>query len=319
MSPPPILVAGEALYDIVVSGDGRLDGHPGGGPFNTARTIGRLGRPVAFLGRISTDGLGRTLEASLAAEGVDLAGVVHTDDPTTLAVAYVDPHGTASYRFYAEGTSVPGLRVDAALGALPATAAALHVGTLGLMLEPVAAALEAVVDALSGRALIVVDPNCRPGLVDDAAAYRPRLERILGRGDVVKVSAEDLEWLDPGRETTAAARGLLDLGVALVLLTCGADGAVAIGAWGETRVPAPPARVVDTIGAGDAFGGGFLAWWHSRGLGREALRSADLVARATEFAVTVAGLTCERPGATPPSLAPGATQLEPAGLVPGPD
>ena len=313
----PILVAGEALYDIVASGDGRLEGHPGGGPFNTARTIGRLRQPVAFLGRISTDGLGRALAASLAAEGVDIAGAVPTDDPTTLALAYIDADGGATYRFYAAGTSVPGLGVEAALGALPAAVAALHVGTLGLMLEPVATALEAVVDGLSGRALIVVDPNCRPGLVDDAAAYRPRLKRILGRSDVVKVSAEDLAWLDPGVETGVAARGLLELGPALVLLTCGADGAVAIGAWGEARVAAPPARVVDTIGAGDAFGGGFLAWWHSRGLGREALGRADLVTRATEFAVTVAGLTCERAGATPPSLAPGATQLEPAGLVPG--
>ncbi len=313
----PILVAGEALYDIVAGDDRRLGGHPGGGPFNTARTIGRLRQPVAFLGRISTDGLGRTLEASLAAEGVDLTGVVHTDDPTTLALAYVGAGGATTYRFYADNTSVPGLSVDAALGALPAAAAALHVGTLGLMLEPVATALEAVVDALSGRALIVVDPNCRPGLLEDAPAYRPRLERILGRSDVVKVSAEDLAWLDPGLETGAAARALLDRGPAVVLLTCGADGAVAIGPWGETRVAARPARVIDTIGAGDAFGGGFLAWWHSRGLGRDALGQADLVEQATEFAVAVAGLACERAGAAPPWLAPGAAQLEPQSLVPG--
>lgn len=305
----PVLVAGEALYDIVADAAGRLSGHPGGGPFNTARTIGRLGQPVGFLGRISTDGLGASLARILRADGVDLAGAVPTDDPTTLAVAHLDAGGTASYRFYTAGTSAPGLTRAAALAALPPTVAGLHVGTLGLMLEPIATAVEAVVDELGDRALIAVDPNCRPDLIADPEAYRARLRRILRRSHLVKVSAEDLAWLQPGVSALAAARGLLELGPTLVLLTCGADGAVAITAAGDVRVPAPAVRVVDTIGAGDAFTGGFLAWWRSRGLGRSALASPDPVRRATEFAVVVAGLTCARAGASPPSLRAGAMRL----------
>jgi fructokinase len=310
----PILVAGEALYDIVADDAGRLRGHPGGGPFNTARTIGRLRQPVAFLGRISTDGLGTALERSLAADGVDLRPVVHTDEPTTLAVAHLAPDGSATYRFYTAGTSVPGLTTDAALGAVPDVVAALHVGTLGLMLEPVATALAAVVERLTDRSLIAVDPNCRPGMLDDPDAYRARLDGIMRRSDLVKVSTEDLAWLDPGTPPIAAARALVELGPTVVLLTCGADGAVAIGAWGELRVPAPPVRVVDTIGAGDAFTGGFLAWWRSRGLDRGALADSGLVARATEFAVLLAAKTCERAGASPPWLDAGATQLEAGAL-----
>jgi fructokinase len=316
--PAPILVAGEALYDIVADAGGQLQGHPGGGPFNTARTIGRLGQPVAFLGRISTDGLGRRLAQMLAADGVGLDGVVTTDAATTLALAYLDPDGAASYRFYQAGTSVPGLTPEAAREHLPAAVAALHVGTLGLMLEPVATALEAVVEELADRTLIAVDPNCRPGMIDDPDTYRARLRRILGRSDLVKVSAEDLAWLDPGRSPLAAARRLLALGPSAVLLTRGAEGAVAIGAWGEATVASPPVRVVDTIGAGDAFTGGFLAWWVSRGLDRAALDEADVVVGATEFAVAVAALTCERPGASPPSLAPGAATLEPGSIGHGP-
>jgi fructokinase len=310
----PILVAGEALYDLVADGAGRLVGHPGGGPFNTARTIGRLGQPVAFLGRISTDGLGRELEANLRADGVEVDCVVHTDEPTTLAVAYVGSDGAARYRFYATGTSVAGLGVEAALGALPAAVGMLHVGTLGLMLEPVADAMEALVEALAGRALVVVDPNCRPGLVEDAEAYRARLARVLRHSDLVKVSAEDLTWLDPGTPPRAAARALLARGPSTVLLTCGAEGAVAIGGWGEIPVAAPPVRVVDTIGAGDAFSGGFLAWWSARGLDRRGLIQADLVGSATGFAVAVAAATCARAGATPPSLVPGASRLEPSSI-----
>ncbi len=311
----PILVAGEALYDLVADGAGRLAGHPGGGPFNTARTIGRLGQPVAFLGRISTDGLGQELEANLSADGVEVDNVVHTDDPTTLAVAYVEPDGAARYRFYAAGTSVPGLSIEAALGALPATVGVLHVGTLGLMLEPVASATEAVVEALAGRALVVVDPNCRPGLVEDARTYRARLARVLRHSDLVKVSVEDLGWLDPGIEPRAAARALLSQGPSTVLLTCGAEGAVALGVWGEIPVAAPSVRVVDTIGAGDAFSGGFLAWWSAHGLDRRGLARADLVESATAFAVAVAAATCARAGATPPSLVPGATRLEPSSIA----
>ena len=53
-----IVVGGEALYDLVAREDETIEAHPGGGPFNTARTIGRLERPVAFLGRLSTDRFG---------------------------------------------------------------------------------------------------------------------------------------------------------------------------------------------------------------------------------------------------------------------
>jgi fructokinase len=148
-------------------------------------------------------------------------------------------------------------------------------------------------------------------MIDDEDAYRGRLRRVLGRSHLVKVSAEDLAWLDPGTLPLSAARALLDQGPTVVLLTCGADGAFALSATAEAQVAAPAVRVVDTIGAGDAFTGGFLAWWGSRGLDREDLGRDDLVARATEFAVAVAALTCERAGASPPSLAPGDGPLTP--------
>ena len=66
-----ILVGGEALYDLVLQGSADdLRGHPGGGAFNTARTIGRLEQPVAYLGRLSTDRFGQRLESLLAEDGV---------------------------------------------------------------------------------------------------------------------------------------------------------------------------------------------------------------------------------------------------------
>jgi fructokinase len=176
----------------------------------------------------------------------------------------------------------------------------LHVGTLGLTLEPVATALEAVVDHVADHALIAVDPNIRPWVIDDEPAYRERLARILSRAHVVKVSEEDLDWLDGDRPPVEAVRGLLAHGPSLGLLTRGPNGALVVTRTAEVAVPAPRAKVVDTIGAGDAFGGGFLAWWSERGLTHDDLGTIDLAVEATTFACLVAARTCSRPGAEPP-------------------
>jgi len=295
-----ILVGGEALYDLVLEGDEELRAHPGGGPFNTARTIARLGGRVSYLGRLSTDRFGTTLRRMLADDAVLLDSVVATDDPTTLALAEVDRDGSAVYRFYEDGTSAPGLTPEAALAALPTGVGFLHVGTLGF--EPMSEALQAVVDELADRAIVAVDPNVRLVRITDPDRYRARLDRIIARSDVVKASEDDLAWMDPDRAAPAAARALLERGPSVVLLTRGAAGALVVGAGGDVEVPAPKVKVVDTIGAGDAFGGAFVAWWRSRDLPRDRLADLDTVVEGARFAALVAAITCERPGASPPRL-----------------
>lgn len=299
-----IIVGGEALFDLVPARDGAaetLAALPGGGPFNTARTLARLARPASYLGRLSNDAFGERLVALLREDGVGLDAVARTDAPTTLALVELDDGGSAVYRFYSEGTSAPGLSVADALAAVAPGVEALHVGTLGLVYEPIAAALEAAAArAADAGVLVMVDPNCRPAAIGDPDAYRARLGRVLARADVVKVSEEDLGWLSPGVEARRAARELLAGGPSVVLLTRGGDGAVAVSDGAEAEVPGPPADVVDTIGAGDAFSGGWLAWWSEHALGRAGLGDAEAVARATRFACLVAAKTCERPGASPP-------------------
>ena len=296
-----IVVAGEALIDLVPDADGRLQPHPGGGPFNTARTTARLGRATAFLGRLSTDGFGRRLQGMLEADGVGLGAVVHTDEPTTLALAEVDEHGAARYRFYERATSAPGLEPTEALAALPPDVTILHVGTLGIHLEPVATAVEALVERVAGTALVAVDPNVRPGVLADPAAFRARLAGLLGRADLLKLSEDDLHWLAPGAAPDEGVRSLL--GAARIgVLTRGGAGALVVTATGAEAIAAPVVEVVDTIGAGDAFGGGLLAWWGMHDLGRDELADLDAVLEATRFACHVAALTCARAGASPPTL-----------------
>jgi fructokinase len=125
---------------------------------------------------------------------------------------------------------------------------------------------------------------------------------VLAHTHVVKVSEEDVAFLEPDRLPVEGVRALLERGASVGLLTLGPGGAAVITRTAEVAVPSPPAKVVDTIGAGDAFGGGFLAWWHARGLGRDDLADVDLVVEATAFACLVAARTCARPGASPPYL-----------------
>jgi fructokinase len=297
-----IVVGGEALFDLVHESPQQLRAHAGGGPYNTARTLGRLEQPVSFLGCLSDDGFGRQLRAELAADGVSLDAVVGSALPTTLALAELDEAGSATYRFYSDGTAAPALTPEEALAALPANVDMLHVGTLGLVMEPTAIALQAVVEAVSAGALVMVDPNCRPTFIPDQGTYRRSLAATLQYAHVVKASEEDLAYLEPGATPADAARALLADGPRVALVTRGAEGALVITADTELRVPAPAARVVDTIGAGDAFGGGFLAWWRLKGLTREDLQDIDAVREATRFACVVAARTCERPGASPPRL-----------------
>jgi fructokinase len=174
-----ILVGGEALFDLVHETPQELRAHAGGGPYNTARTLGRLERDAHYLGCLSDDGFGSQLRAALAEDGVALDTVVETSLPTTLALAELDAGGSATYRFYTEGTAAPALEPEAALAVLPGDVEMLHVGTLGLVMEPTAIALQAVVEAVSGSALVMADPNCRPTFIPDQGTYRRSLAATL--------------------------------------------------------------------------------------------------------------------------------------------
>jgi len=299
-----ITVTGEALIDLVIDGDGCPRPRPGGGPFNTARTIGRLGLATAFLGRLSQDRFGHQLRTRLDQDGVKLAVPQPADAPTTLAVVDLDAAGAPRYRFYLAGTSAGALEYPLLEAALPEGMTALHAGSLALVMEPIATSIERLVTTdLPAGPLVMIDPNCRPEAVTSRDAYLARLYRILGRADVVKVSVEDLAYLAPGVRPRTTAVGLLGRGPALVLVTDGPRTARALLPGQEVIADVPTVRVADTIGAGDAFGGAFLAWWSASGLTRSDLHRPGPVREALQVAAEVASLTCTRVGAEPPWLA----------------
>jgi fructokinase len=298
-----IVVAGESLVDLLVRPDGSVSATPGGGPYNTARALGRLGVGVAFVGRLSEDRFGRILRERLAADGVDLRWIRSTEDPTLLAVAELDDDGTASYRFHTASTAAAGFVPADLPDGLPAGATAFHIGTLGLVLEPIASTIERLVAAAEPDLLVVMDLNCRPAAIADGAAYRARLERLFARVDLVKASTDDLRWLMPALEPVAAGREIVDRGPRVVVVTDGPGPVRMITSSAVETVPVPPVDVVDTVGAGDAFGAGFLAAWAEGGRGRRDLGDRAAVLEATAFAVRVGGFTATRAGAEPPTRA----------------
>ncbi len=295
-----ILVAGESLIDLIVGPDHGVHASPGGGPFNAARTIARLGQPTRFLGRFSDDPFGQLLTGKLAQDGVELAIPGWVAEPTALAIVAVGGLGVPEYWFHVAQTAGFVLDQPTAQRALRADVTAVHVGSLGLVVDPMASELERLVQRLSPDVLLLLDPNWRAQAIPDADAHRARLRRLLLRTDILKTSTEDLSFLVPGRGIADAARILLDWGARCVLVTDGPSSIHAFTDGDQVAVQVPPVEVVDTVGAGDAFGGAFLAWWAERGLARENLAHSPQLLAAVTAAARVASLTCARAGAEPP-------------------
>jgi len=301
-----ILCCGEALIDMLprqtAGGEAAFAPHAGGAVFNTAIALARLGAATGFLTGLSRDLFGAMLEARLEESGVDAALAVRSDRPTTLAfVTLVD--GQARYAFYDENTAGRMLsRAD--LPEVPADVGAMFFGGISLMVEPCAAAYEALMLREAPSRVTMIDPNIRPGFITDEPAYRARIERLLKAADLVKVSDEDLAWLvGPGAIPDQAAR-LRAMGPSVVFVTEGAKGATAFGPGAPVSVQANPVKVVDTVGAGDTFNAGVLAALDARGvLDKAALArglSQDDLAAACDLGVRAAAVTVSRAGANPP-------------------
>ncbi len=297
-----IAVCGEALIDMTPAGEAFLP-RPGGSPYNVAVGLGRLGTAAGFLGRISTDPFGAALVRRLTENGVDTSLCVRGPEPTTLAFILPRPGGGETYSFYAEGSADRLLQLQDLPPLLP-DVEALHFGSFSLVLEPGGTALRALLEREAGRRLITLDPNVRPSLGPPRDVYRPLLERLVAHADLVKVSDLDADWIYPGEPVQAVAGRWLRLGAALVVVTRGPGGSWASTQTAAAAAPVHPVPVVDTVGAGDAFTSGLLAWLAShRRLHRQALLGLDAEALtdALGFAALVSALTCTRAGAEPPT------------------
>jgi fructokinase len=297
-----ISVLGEALVDIIVDPQGEVTSVVGGAPLNTARTIARLGIPATFLGGVSTDAFGNRIMTLLNDDGVVLGLGAQVPEPTTLAIAQIDEHGAATYRFMMEGTSAAAVTPAMALAHFNPSVRVLHVGTLGLVLQPLVDASVAIVAAASDDQLVMVDPNCRPSVMTGSPVFDDALAAVLPRADIVKVSGDDLEFLFQGVSPLQSAQDLAASSNSVVLFTDGAEAVHVLAGGDDIVLDVPKVTVADTVGAGDSFSGGFLAWWLQHGKTRADVADVDALVSAARFGIAVAGVTCQRPGADPPRI-----------------
>ncbi|MEU4029055.1 carbohydrate kinase family protein [Streptomyces anulatus] len=292
-----LLVVGECVADIVRLPDQAARVHPGGSPANVAYGLARLGHRAVLLTQLGPDGNGRLIREHLASGGVD----VRTDGSTTStpsAAVTLDGAGQASYAFDVSWTLSP--------VAVEPAPAHVHTGSIGAVVEPGSTTVLDVVRAARAAATVSYDPNVRPALMGDHAAAVRRVEECVGLSDLVKASDEDLEWLYPGEDPERVAARWLGRGPAVVLVTRGGAGALAVLPGGRITVRAPAVDVVDTVGAGDAFMSGTLHALAAHGLLGPGVRDRlhavdrDTVTDVLRHAVASAAVTVSRAGANPP-------------------
>ena len=301
-----ILSCGEALIDMLprqsTLGEACFAPYAGGAVFNTAIALGRLGAPSAFFSGISTDMLGEILADTLTASKVDTRSCARSAKPTTVAfVKLVD--GQATYAFYDENTAGLLLTQDQ-LPHLPASVSTLFFGGISLVNDPAATTYEALQIREAPARVTMIDPNIRLGFIaGKEGPYRARIERMIARADIVKLSDEDLHWLSGSGDIIQLARAILAQGPKLVFITEGAAGARAVTATQNRFIAAQKVTVADTVGAGDTFNAGALCALHEAGALTKArlsaLTDAELDAALT-LGTRAAAITVSRAGANPP-------------------
>ncbi|QLL06649.1 carbohydrate kinase family protein [Mycobacterium vicinigordonae] len=291
------LVIGEALIDIVGGQPERV----GGSPLNVAVGLARLGRGVDLLTHLGDDDRGRHIAEYVEHAGARLISGSVAAQRTPTAVVTLATDSSASYSF----------DLDWRLDGTPPVPPPLfvHTGSIAAVREPGCLAVAALLNAYRASATVTFDPNIRPSLIVDRDQARGRIDKLVQRSDIVKVSDEDLRWLAPERSPLDTARGWLASGPAIVALTMGERGALGLCAAGEVTMPSYPATVVDTVGAGDAFMVGMLdTLWRLELFGgdrRSRLRriGPDQLRSVLEVAAAASALVVTRGGADMPNRA----------------
>lgn len=305
---PLILCCGEALIDFIPTPDNKAyQPCPGGSILNIAVGLGRMAVPVGFLSRLSTDLFGDLLTKHLITNKVDLRYCPRVDGQTTLAFVSLN-EGEAQepqYAFYAQGAVDREMSPSDLPERLGEGVKALHFGSISLVLEPGASALEALMQRESRQRVLTLDPNVRPILISDWAAYRERYEQWLTWVDILRLSQADLDLLYPGTAIDELLPLWFEAGLSLVILTRGLAGSSAYLPNGTSvNVPAMEVIVKDTVGAGDTFFAAVLTYLYEQNLigDRMSLQKMhpDQLEKCLAFASKAAGINCTRAGADPP-------------------
>lgn len=294
---------GELLIDFVALESGVSVGDasgfkkaPGGAPANVAVAVARLGHDCAFLTQVGDDPFGHHLVEVLHAEGVDVSGVrFSTGARTMLAFVSLGPDGERSFSFYRNPSADMLMRPEDVAYDVIDSKQIFHFGSITLIDEPAkSATLAAVQHAREKDLFISYDPNLRLNLWPDAESAREGMLQGLNYANLLKVSAEEVEFLTGGTDPTPLWRDELKL----IVVTHGPEGSAAYNRAGKLHVMGQGVKAVDTTGAGDAFVAGVLHGLLQHWSEREALfADVSQLGDILHFANSVGALATVEKGA----------------------
>ena len=298
-----IVAIGEVLIDLTQKGVDELGvaqyaANPGGAPANLAVAAARLGASTAFVGKVGRDAFGNYLRTVLEENQVDTAGLlVDEKEHTTLAVVSVDETGERSFSFYREPSADVNLKAEEIPAALLKDTRLLHFGSVSLTAEPArSATIYAAKKARENGCLVSYDPNYRASLWPSEEEAIREMKNALPLCDILKISDEELPLLTGTTDPAAGSEILARLGIRLIFITLGANGAFFRLGEETGSVPGIKVKVGDTNGAGDTFFGAALSQ-----LVKENLNTLTLprLAEIAAFANKAASITTSRHGAIP--------------------
>ena len=304
-----ILCCGEALVDMLPqklpSGKGCFVPKVGGALFNTSLALGRLSVDVALLTGISNDFFGKILYEELKNSGVRTEYLVSSNYPTSLAFVEFSDQKT-NYSFYTNGAAHTMLTRSNLIGC-ESKFEALLFGGISLCLDPTGSTMLYLMNQHSEKSITILDPNIRSSFISDEVFFRNRLSEMIALCDILKLSDEDLNWLVPKEDNLEfQIKKILGDQKKLVVITKGEKGASAFyGGALICEVPSIRVKVVDTVGAGDAFNAGLIYSLKKQGAlikFSKRLSKENIVKKALVFASKVSSITISREEANSPWL-----------------
>ncbi len=301
-----VVALGECLIDMLPHGENAhslplFSANPGGAPANVLAMYTKLGGETAFIGKVGKDGFGDMLTAHLKNASIDTSGVaVDTRHPTTLAFVHLNDKGDRSFSFYRKSCADVRLESHEINTALLENCAVFHFGSVSLTDEPArTATLDAVNTAKQHGAIISYDPNYRPLLWENAEDAKKSMRKGAELADIIKVSDEELALITGETAYYAGAQKLLDMGISLVFVTLGADGAFYCNKHANGLLKTYAVDTVDTTGAGDTFFGSVLWQLKGKTLNEIANLPEDALYKITDFANAAGSLATTKKGAIP--------------------
>lgn len=227
----------------------------GGAESNVAGHVVALGHRARWVSRLGDDALGRRVSGQLAARGIDVTGVIR--DPRHRTGLYVKNPGVGVH-YYRDGSAASHLDVADAEGIDLDDVEIVHVsGITAALIGTAPAFLDALMSRARARGILVsFDVNHRAALWS-ATHAAPALDALVRRADIVFVGRDEAEVL--WDTATAAAIRERFSAVPELIVKDGEVGATVYAGDDEVFVPALRVEVVEAVGAGDAFAGGYLA------------------------------------------------------------